>query len=132
MQTEDYCQEHLQKPNPKGVRGCYGALFTCPSCRRRVCAGYGGAPDPRCDTCVSGLEKLVEAASQPKDHYSWAKLAALAPDMARAGQALAEALYEEHGQRNNPMKAGRCVFRCHYCDALATWNALGTTEEEPF
>jgi len=53
MKTEDYCQEHLQKPDPNGSRGCYGALFTCPMCNRRVCTGYGGAPDPRCDTCVS-------------------------------------------------------------------------------
>lgn len=49
----EQCQEHKQIPDPEGVRGCYGTLFTCPSCRRRVCAGYGGAPDPRCDTCIS-------------------------------------------------------------------------------
>ncbi len=49
----EQCQEHKRIPEPNGVRGCYGALFTCPSCERRVCAGYGGAPDPRCDTCIS-------------------------------------------------------------------------------
>ena len=49
----EQCQEHNRIPDPNEVRGCYGPLFTCPSCKRRVCAGYGGAPDPRCDTCVS-------------------------------------------------------------------------------
>ncbi len=49
----EQCQEHQRIPDPNGSRGCYGALFTCPMCARRVCAGYGGAPDPRCDTCVS-------------------------------------------------------------------------------
>lgn len=50
------CQEHKQLPDPHGTRGCYGPLFTCPRCSRRVCAGYGGAPDPRCDTCISEPE----------------------------------------------------------------------------
>ncbi len=51
--AKEQCQEHERIPDPNGNKGCYGPLFTCPSCERRVCAGYRGAPDPRCDTCVS-------------------------------------------------------------------------------
>ncbi|KKN83797.1 hypothetical protein LCGC14_0294500 [marine sediment metagenome] len=51
--TDGYCQAHKTKPDPEGVRNCYGELWICEGCKRVVCAGFGcadEAPD-LCDDC---------------------------------------------------------------------------------
>lgn len=54
----EVCEEHDQIPNPdfEGHDSqCYGEIWECKECGRRICAGYGAADDyfDLCDSCYS-------------------------------------------------------------------------------